>query len=107
MRVPNLYGLLSVGHLLAALRSLFATSRDDSVPLIMELLSLSACPAGVLLLLRLAAAGSLAASGASLALAHDAGTQQTLRGCLAAHAAVNLLAGRCSSSSALPRLRDA
>ena len=72
MRVPNLYGLLSVGHLLAALRSLFATSRDDSVPLIMELLSLSACPAGVLLLLRLAAAGSLAASGASLALAHDA-----------------------------------
>ena len=107
MRVPNLYGLLSVGHLLAALRSLFATSRDDSVPLIMELLSLSACPAGVLLLLRLAAAGSLAASGASLALAHDAGTQQTLRGGLAAHAAVNLLAGRCSSSSALPRLRDA
>ena len=101
--------VLSVVHLLSALRSLFATTRADSVPIIVELLSKSTCPASIVLLLRLAAAGSVAASGAALALSHDGvPARAAVRGGLAGHAAVNLLAGQCAGGDrTLSELRAA
>ena len=67
-----LLSALSFGHLLSGLRSIATTRKDDGVPLILELLSARACPAGALLLLHMAAASSLAVSGATLALARTA-----------------------------------
>lgn len=105
----RLFPGLAVGHLISALRALFATSRGDSVPLIVELLSLGACPASIVLLLRLAAAGSLAASGAALALSHEAGhARPALRAGLVAHSAISLLSGRCAAGDpSLSQLRAA
>ena len=97
MRAPlaSFFRVLSLAHLLSAFKSLFVTSQGDSVPLIVELLSLGACPAGVVLLLRLAGAGSIAASGAALALADGGGPAPgALRAGLVGHAALNLLPGQ-------------
>ena len=101
MRAPS-FAVLGVAHLLAALRSLLNIDRDDGVPLIAELLSARGCPAALLLLLRLAAAGSLAASSAALALAlaaPGAATPAGLWGGLAGHAAVGLCGSRIGSSA--------
>ena len=64
------FSLLGVGYLLAALRSLLTINKEEGVPIMLELLTAKACPAAVLLLLQLAAAGrrlpttfGLAASG--------------------------------------------
>lgn len=90
---------LSVLHLLSSLRSLFATTRNGAVPLIIELLSLNACPAGVLLLLRLGIASTLATSGASFAIASARSSRPPamLCGSIAAHAASSLWTGRCAT----------
>lgn len=92
------FSLIGIGYLLAALRALTATDKDDGVEMLAELLSVKACPAGVLLLLHLAAAGSLAASGLSFGLAAHSGPYArpppaALAGGLAAHAAFSLGAG--------------
>ena len=60
-----LYRALGLAHVLSSLRSIASITKFDGVNLIVELLSVNACPAGVMLLLRMAAAASLAASSAS------------------------------------------
>ena len=102
---------LSLAHLFSALRSLAAVNRDDSVPLIMELLSARACPSGMVYLLQLAATGSLTASGVALALAATPGATQMQTARLAkgllVHGAASLRAGRFGSGSTQPRLQAA
>lgn len=96
MRMRGLYSALSFGYLFSALRSLFIVSRDDSIPLIVELLSARACPSGMLVLLRLAAAGSLAASGLAFSLARspEQPARGLMQGGLATHAALSLVGAR-------------
>jgi len=106
MRRP--FVALSLGYLFTALRSVFVIGKDDSIPLIIELISARACPAGILLLLRMAAAGSLAASGLAMGLAHAPSPPMAglLQGGLATHAAVHLV-GACKPqllSKSLPML---
>lgn len=92
---------LGAVQLLAAIRALLATTRDSSISLIVELLSASACPAGVSVLLRMGTAGSIAASGAAgaISLVPPGSSPIILPVGLATHAAGALWAGRCSDPS--------
>ena len=92
----NFFTALSVGYLFSAIRSLLIVSRDDSIPLIVELLSARACPSGMLVLMRLAAAGSLAASGLAFSLARSPAhpAKGLMQGGLATHAALSLVGAR-------------
>ena len=113
MRLPatcQLFKYLGLVQLLSGLRSLFSASKDDGISLILELLTLRACPAGISLLLRLAASGSFASSGASFALASsDAQGPLLLPAGLATSAAGALWAGNCarrvSTDFSAPTLR--
>ena len=109
LRAP-IFRAVGLLHLLSALRSLFTIASNDGVNMIVELLSVNACPAGVMLLLRMAAAASLAASGSAFALASAPGMQATssVGSALALYSAGSLFASSTSvaveRTAALPRL---
>ncbi len=107
----GLFSALAASYFLASLRSLFVVSKDDSIPLIIELLSARACPSGMLVLLRLAAAGSLAASGLAFGLARSPAlpARLAMQGGLVTHGALSLGGARVpwSMSKSLPVLAAA
>ena len=98
MRLP--FAALSLAYLFNGLLRLSRIGQDDSVPLILELLSARACPAGMLVLLRLAATGSIAASGIAMSLAQTPAHPRSalLRSTLMSHASVSLFS-RCQSKT--------